>query len=92
MYFKNKSPPCISYKYTKTISSSIFNHNKAVQEFSADAYREGSYTCECSSSPFQYNPHGHVVTGDISFFENSSLRDIIRRGPKYREPRRDLME
>ncbi len=48
---------------------------------------DGSDSCDCSNSKFKYSPYGHVLTGDVSFFENSKLRDIIRKGPKYREPR-----
>ena len=90
IYFKNKSPPCISYKYSKSIGARIFNHNRVIDEFSADAYRDGAYSCDCSNSVFKYNPHGHVVTGDLSFFQNSKLQNLIRKGPKYREPREIL--
>ena len=33
-----------------------------------------------------YQPYGHVVTGDLPIISNSKLRDLIAKGPKYREP------
>ena len=32
------------------------------------------------------NHMGHVITGDLSIIPNSKLRDLIAKGPKYREP------
>ena len=33
-----------------------------------------------------YQPYGHVITGDLSIIPNFKLRDLIAKGPKYREP------
>ena len=33
-----------------------------------------------------YQPYGHVITGHLSIIPNSKLRDLIAKGPKYREP------
>ena len=33
-----------------------------------------------------YAPCGHIVTGDLSIVRNKKLKDILRKGPKYREP------
>jgi hypothetical protein len=41
----------------------------------------------CASSPFIYNPTGHVLTGDLKIINNTSLRDVFAKGPKYREPK-----
>ena len=35
---------------------------------------------------FLYAPCGHVVTGDLSIVQNDKLRDLLRKGPKFREP------
>ena len=43
-------------------------------------------TCDCSHSPFQYNPSGHVITGDLNIIQHESLRKVISHGPKFREP------
>ena len=37
---------------------------------------------------FCYEPHGHVTTGDLRVTENARLRELVGKGPKYREPNR----
>ena len=39
-------------------------------------------------SKFCYEPHGHVITGDLRVIENAKLRELVAKGPKYREPNR----
>ena len=39
-------------------------------------------------SKFSYEPHGHVITGDLGVIENAKLRERVAKGPKYREPNR----
>ena len=34
---------------------------------------------------FKYAPCGHIVTGDPKLIENSKLRDLVTKGPKFRE-------
>ena len=38
--------------------------------------------CQCKESKFCYEPHGHVITGDLRVTES------VAKGPKYREPNR----
>ena len=33
-----------------------------------------------------HEPHGHVITGDLMVIENVKLRELVSKGPKYREP------
>jgi hypothetical protein len=40
--------------------------------------------CIRASSPFIYNPTGHVITGDIKTINNTFMRDVFAKGPKYR--------
>ena len=42
-------------------------------------------TCNCSDSQFLYAPCGHIVTGDLNIVRNVKLRDLLSKGPKYRE-------
>ena len=42
--------------------------------------------CECNTSSHLYEPYGHVIIGDLSIIPNSKLRNLIAKGPKYREP------
>ena len=67
-YFKEKEPPVISYTYTKTIASKIFNFSSTLSDLDHHQF------------------HFHVITGDLSVIPNSKLRDLIAKGPKYREP------
>ena len=49
-------------------------------------FHNNSSQCECNTSSHLYQPYGHVITGDLSIIPNSKLRDLIAKGPKYREP------
>ena len=33
-----------------------------------------------------YNPAGHVISGDLNIVYNYKLRQLLSKGPKYREP------
>jgi hypothetical protein len=44
------------------------------------------FSINCSHSPFQYNPSGHVITGYLNIIQHESLRKVISHGPKFREP------
>jgi hypothetical protein len=37
-------------------------------------------------SPFNYQPAGHVITGDVNIVRNEELMSLILKGPKFREP------
>ena len=37
-------------------------------------------------SKYCYQPHGHIITGDLKTIENAKLRELVSKGPKYREP------
>ena len=41
--------------------------------------------CDCARSKFCYEPHGHVITGDLRIVKNRKLRNLLSKGPKYRE-------
>ena len=41
--------------------------------------------CSCSSSEFCYGPAGHVVTGDLRIIKDAKLRELVNKGPFYRE-------
>ena len=51
-------------------------------------YLSNPQTCQRKESKFSYEPHGHVITGDLRVIENAKLRKIVAKGPKYREPNR----
>ena len=43
-------------------------------------------SCGCASSEFCHGELGHVVTGDLGLVENDVLRNILSKGPNYKEP------
>ena len=41
--------------------------------------------CDCTSSVYKYEPCGHILTGDLKIIKDVSLRELITKGPTYRE-------
>ena len=85
-YFKEKEPPIISYTYTKTIASKIFNFSSTLSDLYYHQFHNNPSQCDCNTSSHLYQPFGHEITGDLSIIPNSKLRGLISKGPKYREP------
>ena len=80
-FLNEPPPPVVAYKYTRTISSNIFNRKSVVKELNLD---NGTKDMECSSE-FCYGPAGHVVTGDLRIIKDAKLRELVNKGPSYRE-------
>ena len=36
-------------------------------------------------SKYCYQPHGHIITGNLKIIDNAKLRELVSKGPKYRE-------
>ena len=85
-YFKDKEPPIISYQYTNTVANKLFNFSSALSNLDITKYLSNPQHCQCNTSKFCYEPHGHVITGDLMVIENVKLRELVAKGPKYREP------
>ena len=60
-YFKNQSVSIVSYSYTNSIGRKIFNYKEALQDIKIEEYIKNPLTCDCSHSPFQYNPSGQQL-------------------------------
>ena len=88
VYFRDKEPPIVSYEYTSTVSSKLFNFSPALSNLNVSECFSNPQTCQCKESKFCYEPHGHVITGDLRVIENAKLRELVAEGPKYREPNR----
>ena len=87
-YFKDKQPPIVSYGYTSTVASKLFNFAPTLLNLNVSEYLSNSQTCQCKESKFCYEPHGHVIVGDLRVIENANLRELVAKEPKYREPNR----
>ena len=85
-YFKENEPPIISYTYTKTIASKIFNFSSTLLDLDYHQFHNNPSLCECNTSSHLYQPYDHVIPGDLSIIPKSKLRNLIAKGPKYREP------
>ena len=84
--FQNKESPCISYRYTRSVASKIFDYKRSLQQIDFDSLSQIPLHCTCPGSEFLYAPCSHVVTGDLSIVQNDKLRDLLRKCPKFREP------
>ena len=80
--------PTIVYELTDTIRSKLFNYKKFVQSIDVDSFLSDDtiLPCDCENSPFLNHDHGHIISGDLNIIPNLKLRNLISKGPKYREP------
>ena len=85
IYFQEQDPPLVNYNYTTNISRSVFNYNQTLRTINFDYNNDSSSSCDCESSAFRYEPHGHVITGDLRIVKSRKLRRLLEKGPKYRE-------
>ena len=77
--------PVIVYTLKPSIRSKIFNYKEFTN--SIDVFDNvTAYPCSCRDSSFVDIDHGHIVTGDLRIIQNSKLRKLFVKGPKYREP------
>ena len=81
-YFEYKESPCISYSYTCSVATKIFNYKTSLQQIDFQSLSQNPLPCSCSGSEFRYAPCGHIVTGDLNIVRNDKLRDLLRKGPK----------
>ena len=83
-FFKCMEPPTVGYSCTKTISSKVFNFRQSVKDLDFEV-GTNDMSCACSSSPFISPPLGHIVTGDLNIITDKKLRQLLMKGPNYRE-------
>ena len=85
-YFTDQSTPIISYTYSRSIASKIFNYKKSLREVDFKDIKSKPPSCSCKNSEFCYSPVGHIITGNLNIVSNYKLRQVISIGPKYRLP------
>jgi hypothetical protein len=59
----------------------MFNYKHVLHDLNIDDFKSKPH------SPFIDNPAGYVITGDLKIINNTSIRDLFTKGPKYREPK-----
>ena len=85
--FADKLPLMIYYKYNTTIGRKLLNYNNFLKSLTKEQIIQIiENECACLSSPFNYIPHNHIITGDLNIIPNLRLRNIMSLGTKYREP------
>ena len=88
VYFREKSHQLCHMNTPALLPKELFNFPSALSNLNVSEYLSISQTCQCKESKFCYEPHGHVITGDLRDIENAKLRELAAKGPKYREPNR----
>ncbi len=78
----------VVYKYEQPISGKLVNYSKTLRNMGIkDVQNILESECRCGQSPFLYKQVGHVVTGNLDIIENWELREIFKKGSKYRLPK-----
>ena len=88
--FRDDDSPAVVDSLTSTIRNKILNYKDTVSNIDIndmETYGTGLRSCNCSSSEFVDQHHAHVLTGDLRIIENVHLRQLIQKGPNYREPK-----
>ena len=88
IYFIDKEPPIIGYKFNRSIAGNIFNYKESLSEESIGNFENGDIQCSCQNSIYRNDHHGHIITGNLEIIQNSSLKKIFKKGPKYRLPQK----
>ena len=77
----------IFYKYNAPVCLSILNYSTVLKNLTIEEVKNVlENDCNCNSSPFNYVPLQHVITGNLQIVDNIELREIMTYGCKYREP------
>ena len=74
----------ITFSYGPTIGRKLFNYNNTLNDLSSRDLKKLRCDCQSRYSDFVYGPHGHVHTGCLDIITCSPLRDVMRKGAKYR--------
>ena len=67
----------MSFEYTSTVASKLFNFALALSNLNVSEHLSIPQTCQCKESKFCYEPHGHVITGDLRVIEYAKLRKLV---------------
>ena len=79
--------PDVAYTYGKTIGPKLFNFKQTVMNYDPSKTLSEQYNCVCQqNSSFVDASCGHVATGNLAIIQNSRLKELILKGPGYREP------
>jgi hypothetical protein len=78
--------PVVVYSYVEDIRRAILNYKKVLEE--TESMRLAQIPCDCEGSEYCNEKLGHILTGDLSIVKEAKLRELLTKGPKYRERRK----
>ena len=78
-YFEYKESPCISYSYTSSVATKIFNYKTSLQQIDFQSLSQNPLPCSWSGSEFLHAPCGHRVAGDINSYEMTNYEIFYER-------------
>ena len=84
--FKYREPPTVIYTRSPTIGTKIFNYKQTIESIRTGDWKSKIFSCKCKDSKFVDSYHKHIVTGDLRIIANVELRNLLSKGPTYREP------
>ena len=73
------------FQRTNSIRSDILNYRKTIDDIIVSEWKDRPYTCDCHESEFCDKHHKHVVAGDLNIISNDKSRELLEKGPTYRE-------
>ena len=80
-------PLTLYYKYDIPMGRRIFNYSSFLKNLDNTQIRTIlDNDCSCSHSPYIYEPHGHIITGNLDIIPDNTLRLLLSYGTKFREP------
>lgn len=84
----------VVFSYEKPFSAKVLNHSKVLSGLRSidDVKQALSLDCHCQTSEFRYHPAGHIVTGNLNIVNDHQLREVLKKGTKYRLPVRRRYE
>ena len=88
---KNKQQPVSKMMKHQWLSIrlQIFNYTAFISQLHLQDFvaNPDSIPCKCNNfNPMFINDHHQHMTGDLDIVDNVKLKELIRKGPKYREP------
>ena len=79
----------VVYNLSVSIRSTLFNYKPFAFHLNIDEFLKDptsiKYCCNKYDNSFVNNHYGHIITGNLNIVNNERLRQLISKGPKYRE-------
>ena len=88
--------PMVVYNLNPSIRSTLFDYKQFALHLNTNEFLKDRNSIKCSckkyDNSFINNNCGHVITGNLNIVNKERLRQLIAKGPKYREPKQICFE